>query len=228
VSARTRIKFCGITRHEDAEYAVELGAWAVGMIFWPGSARAVDPAMANRISMSFRRQTEVAGVFVNQTLDEVSEAADVAQLTLIQLHGEEGPSFCNEVARRTGAKVIKAMRVRQLADVQAISAFRTDYHLLDTFVPGVPGGTGETFDWALANRRTARIPLIVSGGLEAGNVAAAIAATSPYAVDVASGVESAPGVKDHEAMQRFAAAVAAADTARVVSGGSAEETEQVL
>ncbi|MEI2703563.1 MAG: phosphoribosylanthranilate isomerase [Baekduia sp.] len=226
-----RVKFCGITRYEDAEFAVELGGWAIGMIFWPGSPRAVDPAMANRIAMSFRRQTEIAGVFVNPSLDEVTEVADIAHLTLIQLHGDEGPSFCAEVARRTGARVIKAMRVRQLADVQAISAFRTDFHLLDTYVPGVPGGTGETFDWELANRRTTPVPLIVSGGLDANNVGDAIAATRPYAVDVASGVESAPGVKDHEAMRAFAHAAAHADpsaplsvaeTADALSAGSGE------
>lgn len=205
-----RIKFCGITRHEDAEFAVELGAWAIGMIFWPGSPRAVDPAVANRIAMTFRRQTEIAGVFVNASLDEVAETADIAHLTLIQLHGDEGPAFCTEVARRTGARVIKAMRVRHLADVQAISAFRTDFHLLDTYVPGIPGGTGETFDWQLAGRRPARIPLILSGGLTTENVGDAIAMAKPYAVDVSSGVESAPGVKDHQLMKSFADSARAA------------------
>lgn len=219
MSGPVRIKFCGITRLEDAEVAVSLEAWALGMIFWPGSPRAVTLDAATAIATAVRRRIEVAGVFVNPTLDEVAEAADIAHLTLVQLHGDEGPAFCAEVARRTGARVIKAARVAHLADVQAISAFRTDFHLLDTYRPGVPGGTGETFDWSLAGRRPARLPLILSGGLTPENVEAAIGATHPFAVDVASGVETAPGIKDHDAMRRFAEAVhRASATEEAVAG----------
>lgn len=220
-----RIKFCGITRHEDAEHAVELGAWAVGMVLWPQSPRACDPAMATRIAMSFRRRTEIAGVFVNQRLDEVSELADICRLSLIQLHGDEGPAFCAEVARRTGARVIKAVRVAGRADIQALATFRTDFHLLDTFRPGQPGGTGESFDWELARAHLPGAPLILSGGLDAANVGDAIATVRPYAVDVASGVEAAPGVKDHAAMRAFAEQATAAVATSVVVAGAAAQTE---
>jgi phosphoribosylanthranilate isomerase len=107
----TRVKICGITRPEDAELAVELGAWALGFNFWPGSPRMADPAVAAGIALALRRRVELAGVFVNASLDEIAHAADATHLTLVQLHGDEGPAFCAEVARRTGAKVIKAMRI---------------------------------------------------------------------------------------------------------------------
>lgn len=205
-----RIKFCGITRLEDAELAVELGAWAVGMIMWPGSPRACPPDAAAAIGAALHRRAEVAGVFVNAHLDEVVAAAESCQLTLVQLHGDEGPAYCAEVARRTGAKVIKAARVRATADIHALRPYKTDFHLLDTYVAGRPGGTGETFAWELARAHPRDRPLLVSGGLTAANVGAAIAATDPFGVDVASGVELHPGVKDHAAMAAFADAVRAA------------------
>jgi phosphoribosylanthranilate isomerase len=207
VERAPRIKFCGITRHEDAELAVSLGAWAIGMILWPQSKRAADPAVAEAIARSMRRKVEIAGVFVNQSLDEVTTLADVIGLTLIQLHGDEGPSYANEIARRTGAKVIKAQSVRLASDVIAVQAFHTDFHLLDTHREGLRGGTGETFDWSMLARRTSNVPLILSGGLTPENVAGAIEKVRPWGVDVASGVESAPGVKDPEKMKAFAEAV---------------------
>lgn len=203
-----RMKFCGMTSLEDAEHAVEAGAWAVGLVLWPRSPRVCDVAEAGRIARQLRRRVEIAGVFVNQPLDDVAELADVIGLSLIQLHGDEGPTYCAEVARRTGAKIIKAARVRIGADVVGLEAFRTDFHLVDTHRDGVRGGTGETFDWTLLSRRRSKIPLILSGGLTPANVAEAIAAVEPFAVDVASGVESAPGVKDRAAIDAFAAAVA--------------------
>jgi phosphoribosylanthranilate isomerase len=217
-----RIKFCGIARLADAERAAELGAWAIGMIFWPGSPRrcAMDEAAA--IAAAMRRRTELAGVFVDAPLDEVAQTADALELTLVQLHGAEGPAYCAEVARRTGARVIKAARVRGQADVRALHAFATDFHLLDAYVPGRMGGTGETFAWELAREHPRDRPLILSGGLNAGNVAAAIAAVQPFAVDVASGVEAAPGVKDHARMAAFAEAVRA--TAHTDQGPAPADT----
>lgn len=205
--ARTKIKFCGITRLEDAQLAVSLDAWAIGMILWPGSKRACAPDDALKISNAVRRKVEVAGVFVNQSLDEVAALADMLHLSMIQLHGDEGPSYAKEIARRTGAKVIKAQSVRLAADVVAVQAFRTDFHLLDTHRDGLRGGTGETFDWTMLTRRRSEVPLILSGGLTPDNVAAAIEAVHPYAVDVASGTEASPGVKDPEKMRAFAEAV---------------------
>jgi phosphoribosylanthranilate isomerase len=209
----TRIKFCGITSVGDAELAVEAGAWAIGLIFWPGSERGCALPEAERISARLRRKAIVTGVFVNATLDEVVATADGVGLGMVQLHGDEGPSYCAEVARRTGAKVIKAARVRARADLQALTAFHTDFHLLDTHAAGQWGGTGKTFDWDLASARRSPIPLILGGGLTAENVGAGIAAMRPYAVDVASGTEARPGVKDPEKLTAFAAAVAAADEA---------------
>jgi len=210
-----RIKFCGVARLADAERAVELGAWAVGMVLWPGSPRACPPETAAEIGAVLHRRAEVAGVFVDAHLDEVAAAAEAYGLTLIQLHGDEGPVYCGEIARRTGAKVIKAARVRGAADVQAVRAFRTDFHLLDAYVPERPGGTGETFEWELAHAHPHDPPLLLSGGLTPANVGDAIAAVHPFAVDVSSGVETAPGVKDHAKMAAFASAVAATAPERV-------------
>jgi phosphoribosylanthranilate isomerase len=207
VERAPRIKFCGITRGEDAELAVSLDAWAIGMILWPQSKRAADPAVAEAIARSMRRKVEIAGVFVNQSLDEVTTLADVIGLTVIQLHGDEGPSYAREIARRTGAKVIKAQSVRLASDIIAVQAFNTDFHLLDTHREGLRGGTGETFDWTMLARRHSDVPLILSGGLTPENVAGAIEKVRPWGVDVASGVESSPGVKDPEKMKAFAAAV---------------------
>jgi phosphoribosylanthranilate isomerase len=209
VERAPRIKFCGITSVADAELAVANGAWAIGMILWPGSKRACDPAEGVRISNAVRRKVEVTGVFVNQEMDEVAALADMLHLSMVQLHGDEGPAYAKEVARRTGAKVIKAQSVRLAADVVAVQAFRTDFHLLDTHREGLRGGTGETFDWTMLARRTSRVPLILSGGLTPENVGAAIAATHPFAVDTASGTEASPGVKDPEKMKAFAEAVRA-------------------
>ncbi len=201
-----RVKFCGITRIEDAREAVRLGAWAVGLNHFALSPRRCDPATAQEISSELRRQVVIVGVFVNPTLAEIATAAEDEQLAMIQLHGDEGPSFCREAARRTGCKVIKALRVRSSADIQAAEAFRTDYHLFDAHRPGAPGGTGESFDWELLGGRRSQVPMILAGGLDPDNVAGAIELARPDAVDVASGVESSPGVKDYTLMAAFARA----------------------
>jgi len=203
----TKIKFCGITRLDDAELAIANGAWAIGLIFWPSSRRRAELDAAAEIAAAVKRRAEVVGVFVNAPLDEVAQTADAVGLTVLQFHGEEGPAYCAEAARRTGAKVIKAARVRSGADVQALASFHTDYHLLDSYTAGVPGGTGETFSWEIARAHRGRTPVLLSGGLTPDNVADAIAAVHPYAVDVASGVELSPGLKDPEKLQAFAAAV---------------------
>jgi len=205
----TRVKICGITRLEDAELAASLGAWALGFILWPQSKRAVEEAVAAGIARRVRRQVELVGVFVNPTLDEVAHAVDGIGLTHVQLHGDEGPVFANEVARRTGAKIIKAARVAGASDLQSLERFRTDFHLLDTAADGMRGGTGRTWDWSLIAARRSKVPLILSGGLNAENVAAGMAAVHPFAVDVSSGIEAAPGVKDHDKLRAFFAATTA-------------------
>lgn len=201
-----KVKICGLTTLADAEAAVSAGAWAVGLNHSPASPRLVDPGLAEEVGAALKRRCEVAGVFVNAHLDEIVDAAEREQLTLVQLHGEEGPSYCAEVHRRTGCKVIKAFRVRSPAEVTAARAYRTGFHLFDAYRPGVHGGTGASFDWELVAGRRGGVPAILAGGLNADNVGAAIAAANPWGVDVCSGVETAPGVKDHNRIASFMAA----------------------
>jgi phosphoribosylanthranilate isomerase len=205
-----RVKICGVTNLDDAAEAVRLGAWAVGLIHFADSPRRCEPGEAVAISAAFRRKCEVVGVFVNPELDEVAKAVEDAGLTMVQLNGEEGPSFCGEVARKTGVKVIKAVHVASAADIHAAEALRTDFHLFDRRGDGLWGGTGESFDWGLLRERRSEVPAIVAGGLRPENVAEAIAVTHPFAVDVASGVEAEPGRKDHAAMLAFFEAARAA------------------
>jgi phosphoribosylanthranilate isomerase len=203
-----RVKICGITRREDAELAVELGAWALGLIFHEESPRKADLDVAVAIGSEFRRQAEVVGVFVNRELSEVAEIADACSLTMLQLHGDEGPVYCDELRRRTGLKIMKAARVRDAASLQALNAFRhVDYHLVDAHHPDLFGGTGETFDWELLKTRRSKVPLVLSGGLTPENVTAAIQTTHPAAVDTASGTEGSPGVKDPAKLTAFFRAV---------------------
>ena len=209
-SAPTKIKFCGITSLADARDAVTAGAWAIGLNFWSRSARRCDPGVAVEIASALKRRVEVVGIFVNPTLAELTQTAEAVGLTALQLHGDEGPAFCTEAARRTGCKVIKAVGVRSGADIQALVPFHTDYHLLDSYVRGRRGGSGETFEWELARSHRGPVPVILSGGLRPDNVAEAVAAVQPFAVDVASGVETSPGRKDRDKLEAFAAAVAAA------------------
>lgn len=199
-----RVKFCGITNLDDAAEAVRLGAWAIGMIHWAPSPRNVDPGAAAEISAAFRRKLEVVGVFVNPTLAEVTRAVEDEQLSMVQLNGEEGASFCAEVARRAGVKVIKAIHVASAADVHGAEAYRSvDYHLFDRRAGAMPGGTGQSFDWELLRGHRSEVPAILAGGLKPENVAEAVEIVQPYAVDVASGVEIKPGRKSHAKMAAF-------------------------
>jgi phosphoribosylanthranilate isomerase len=202
----SKVKICGITSLEDAELAIGHGAWAIGFLLWPPSKRFVDPAVAAGITRVVRRKVETVGVFVNQTLDEIAEHVDVLGLSHVQLHGDEGPSFCSAVAQRTGAKVIKAARIGHAADLRDLDRFHTDFHLLDTARGGQYGGTGATWDWSLVRGRRNKTPMILSGGLTSENVADGIAAVKPFAVDVASGVEASPGVEDPAKLEAFFAA----------------------
>ena len=201
MSAAPKIKFCGITSLPDAELAVAAGAWAIGLIFWPRSPRACPPDRAAEIAAAVKRRAEVAGVFVNQSLEEVVETADAVGLTMLQLHGDEGPAFCAEAARRTGCQVIKAVRVQSGADIQALGSFQTDFHLLDSHRAGQLGGTGETFAWELARAHRGPVPMILSGGLNADNVAAAIAATRALRGRRGQRGRARPGEKDPEKLR---------------------------
>jgi phosphoribosylanthranilate isomerase len=234
------VKVCGITNLEDAQMAVEMGAWTVGMIFFEGSPRRCSIAEAQRIAAVLRRKVELCGVFVNATLEQVVETSEELGLSMLQFHGDEGPSFCAEATRRNGARVIKAAQVSGPGDVRDLERFHVDFHLLDARAAtperaGLRGGTGETFDWTLLAARRSRVPLILSGGLHAENVGEAIALTRPYAVDTASCTELAPGRKDPQKLRAFfdAAAAAHAGTsahdaaAAAHAGTSAHESERM-
>ena len=220
--ASVRIKHCGITSLHDAELCVDAGAWALGMILWRDSPRACTLEDAGRITRAMRRKVELTGVFVNERLGRVVELADVLGLTMVQLHGDEGPAFCAEVARRTGAKVVKAVRVQTRGEVSALEPFHTDFHLLD-------GGGGEAFAWDLVSARKPSPPappLILAGGLTPQNVGEGIEAVQPWGVDVASGTEREPGAKDPELVRAFNAAVEAA-APDVVAAESVRDLDQV-
>jgi phosphoribosylanthranilate isomerase len=208
VAAPSRVKVCGITNLDDAEMAVELGAWALGMIFFEGSPRSCSRLEAQRIVGALRRKVELCGVFVNAPLEQVMQTGEELDLSLLQLHGDEGPAFCSEAARRSGARVIKAAQVSGPGDLRDLERFHVDFHLLDAHASAperrdLRGGTGETFDWTLLAGRRSKVPLILSGGLTAENVAEAITVARPYAVDTASGTEAAPGRKDEQKLRAF-------------------------
>lgn len=213
----TKVKICGLTQLADAELAVSLGAWALGMIFYESSPRRCSLEQARLIVTALRRKAELCGVFVNAPLEQVERTVDELGLTMVQLHGDEGPAFCDEIARRTGVGVIKAVQVADAGDVRDVERFRNaDYHLLDARSSRAGrqaprGGTGETFDWSLLAVRRSKIPLILGGGLTPENVEDAIGAARPFALDTASGTELAPGRKDPERLRAFFAAVARAD-----------------
>jgi phosphoribosylanthranilate isomerase len=207
-----RVKICGLTNLADAEAAAGMGAWALGMIFYASSPRQCSLDEAGLITAAMRRRVELCGVFVNAPLEEVTRISEEIGLTLLQFHGDEGPAYCGEAARRTGARIIKAAQVEGPGNVQDLERFHTDFHLLDARSqehPDQRGGTGRTFDWGLVSARRSKVPLILSGGLDAENVAAAVAATAPYAIDSASGTESRPGHKDPARMAALFAAVRA-------------------
>jgi phosphoribosylanthranilate isomerase len=210
--APPKVKICGITNLHDAELAVELGAWALGMIFYEDSPRRCAPAEAERIVATLRRKVELCGVFVNAPLEQVVGLTEDLGLTMLQFNGEEGPAYCAEAARRDGARVIKAAQVSGPGDVRDLERFHVDFHLLDARSKDpskrdLRGGTGETFDWSLVRARRSKVPLILSGGLSAENVAEGIVLTHPFAVDTASGTEAAPGLKDPALLRAFFDAV---------------------
>jgi len=196
-----RVKICGITNSGDALLAAELGAHALGFIFYPKSPRAVTPERARHIIGQLPPFVATVGVFVDEDSAKVREIASLVGLDWIQLHGNESPEYCRSLGRR----VIKGFRVKgveifsQLTEYQgAAQAF-----LLDAYKPGTPGGSGETFDWELTRQIKKCGPIILAGGLTPANVGQAIKIAQPAAVDVASGVEAAPGKKDPEKLRAF-------------------------
>ena len=205
---RTRIKICGITRIDDALAAVTAGADAVGFVFYADSPRAVDVAAARSICAALPAFVTSVGLFVDAAPDFVAATLAAVPLDLLQFHGSEAPAYCAQFSR----PYCKALRMRDDIDVVEAAARYADARslLLDTYRPGVAGGTGETFDWQRVPAQL-RGRIVLAGGLTADNVAAAVAQVRPYAVDVSGGVESAPGRKDANKIEAFLAAVRRAD-----------------
>ena len=195
-----RIKICGMTNTGDAVAAAELGADAVGFVFAP-SPRQVSAEKAREIIMALPPFIQTVGVFVDEDPEKVSSVAAFCHLGLLQFHGKESAAYC----RRFGQRVIKAVRVQHQDRLEGCSEYSSVVSalLLDTYVSGRSGGTGLTFDWNLALEAKRYGRIILAGGLNPDNVAAAISAVKPYAVDASSGLEKEPGVKDHEKMARF-------------------------
>jgi phosphoribosylanthranilate isomerase len=200
-----RVKICGITNSGDALLAAELGAHALGFIFYKKSPRYVAPDKARHIIGQLPPFVATVGVFVDENAGAVREIASLAGLDWLQLHGSESPDYCRSLGRR----VIKGFRVKGDEIYAQISAYQgaAQAFLLDTYKPGTPGGTGETFDWEVARQVNKCGPIILAGGLTPDNVAQAINIAQPAAVDVASGVEKESGKKDPERLRAFLAAV---------------------
>jgi phosphoribosylanthranilate isomerase len=210
-----RIKICGIRDEAGALAAAEAGADAIGLIFAP-SRRQVDLAQARRIAGSLPPFITRVGVFVNETFDRVRSLVDGVRLDAVQLHGDEPADYCRAV-RDLGVTTIKAIQVAGPLDVDRVRDLPVSAVLLDSYRPGQRGGTGEPFDWRFAVPVAAAVPVILSGGLTADNVAAGIAAVKPYAVDASSGVET-DGRKDPVKIRAFVhAAHAAAEALKEVS-----------
>ncbi|MEI7816182.1 MAG: phosphoribosylanthranilate isomerase [Desulfuromonadales bacterium] len=194
-----KIKICGITNLEDALMAVEAGADALGFVFFAGSPRYISPEQAAAIIQSLPPFVQTVGLFVNEELSTVNAVADQCGLDIVQLHGEESPDYCTAVKRR----IIKAFRVKDASSLNAMANYRVAAFLLDAWSPSAHGGTGKTFNWEIAARAVGVQHIILAGGLTPENVAEAIVAVKPYAVDVSSGVESGPRQKDAGLVNRF-------------------------
>jgi phosphoribosylanthranilate isomerase len=208
--SRIRIKVCGTTNLEDALAAVEAGVDALGFIFHPKSPRYVEPETARRIIAELPPFVNTVGVFVDRPLAELAEIIRFCGLSCAQLHGQEPPDYCEQLARACSpCQIIKALRVGQHLQAKDVALYH-DYvrgFLLDTYQKGQEGGTGQTFDWSLIAPLHLRRPFILAGGLDASNVRAAVEAARPYGVDVNSGVESSPGRKDHALIRAVVRAV---------------------
>jgi phosphoribosylanthranilate isomerase len=197
-----RIKICGITQADDALLAAELGADALGFILYAKSKRAMTIEAAAAICRRLPPFVARVGVFVDETEEVIRQAIRACRLTTVQFHGDESPEFCRRFAGEVS--IIKAIRVKDAASLAAATGYEVDALLLDTYTAASHGGTGQTFDWSLAvQAKQLGRPIVLSGGLTTDNVAKALRVVRPYAVDVASGVERAPGQKDAAKLRRF-------------------------
>ena len=201
---RTRVKICGITRRQDAEFAVKSGADAIGLVFYEPSPRAVTMAQAAAITAQLPPFVSAVGLFVNATAEKVRQTLEQVPLSLLQFHGNESAEYCAQF----NMPYIKAVRMQTETDlIQADEHFaEASALLLDSYQQGVPGGTGQTFDWSMITAVSK--PLILAGGLTTETVAEAIRQVSPYAVDVSGGVEESKGLKSNNKISAFMREVA--------------------
>lgn len=206
---RTRIKVCGITRPEDARDAIEFGADCLGFIFAPQSPRKIDPEVAREIIKNIPPFVDAAGVFMDEEAAVVEEIVQYCGLTLAQLHGSESPGYCRDFPGR----VIKAFRIGSFSEDSQLTPYAGTVQgfLLDTYNQSIVGGTGEVFDWQLVDKLNPPGPIILAGGLNPENVEEAICTVRPFAVDVNSGIEIEPGIKDTQKLKQFIAEVRKTD-----------------
>lgn len=202
---RTRTKICGITRIEDIQAAVDSGVDAIGLVFYPPSPRGVNIEQAQALVAHIPAYVQVVGLFVNATADEINQVLEHIPLDVLQLHGDETPAQCQQIAQLTKRRWYKAIQVKPEIDIittigeyQAVGASAM---LLDAWHPQLKGGTGHAFDWSQFPKLD--LPLILAGGLNPDNIEEAIKTTRAYAVDVSGGVESAKGIKNQPLMKRF-------------------------
>lgn len=217
MSKRTRIKMCGTTSIEDALKAVELGVDGLGFIFVESSPRFIEAEKARDITRSLPPFINKVGVFVNEGATEIEEMVDYLGLDIVQLHGDESPELCDEIRRSLpSCSIIKAFRVGEHTREQDFTPYNdvVQGFLLDTYVKDKEGGTGDSFDWEIIPRLNLQLPFLLAGGLNPENITEALKLLAPYGVygvDVNSGVESSPGIKDHERLQKFIEKVVAVD-----------------
>jgi phosphoribosylanthranilate isomerase len=201
---KTRVKICGITRRQDAEFAIENGADALGLVFYPASPRAVSLAQAKDIVVNLPPFISIVALFVDADPKEVQACINALPIDVLQFHGDESAAYCEQF----GMSYLKAIRMRNNVDLESLE---NEYStasalLLDSYQAGIPGGTGQVFDWSLIEKINK--PIILAGGLDSDNVATAIKQVQPYAVDVSGGVEQAKGIKDQQKISTFMQEVA--------------------
>ncbi len=215
--SRTRIKMCGLTREKDVIAGVDVGLDALGFIFHDRSPRNVYPDFVRAIVSKIPPFINCVGVFVDRDREEVEEIVEYCGLSHAQLHGSETPKYCERIERFAApCHVVKGFRVSDTSRKDEFTPYDDLVHgyLLDTYVKGSPGGTGSSFDWSIIQRLDLQRPMILAGGLNPENVVEAISTVAPFGVDVNSGVEVEPGIKDHESLAEFVGRVRQADTGK--------------
>ena len=196
----TKVKICGITNYEDVQKAAYYGAWAVGFVFHKKSPRYISPSKARKLVDSLPPFITPVGVFVDQKERAIKEICKVTHINTVQFHGNEDTIFCK---RFQDYKIIKAFRVDVMFDPNKVNKYKVDAYLFDAYQENVPGGTGKTFNWDLIKDQKFIRPVMLSGGLNPDNVGKAIDDVNPYALDISSGLEKSPGVKDPKLIRAF-------------------------